>query len=123
MMILVGVGIVEVGLAMGVVRGLMSILSAMVVHAVMMALLAAWAWAGGLRPQTGGTFHPLCLLFLVSTAWLGPVGSLGTALTALLWLHFSGKVTGVQDAYAALVPSNAVLTLGFHYPKPPAAGV
>lgn len=96
-----GIAIAEVFLVMGLVRGSVTIMPAIAFHLV---VVAALLWGGVQQQRVGKKVHVLYALFVLNTAWLGPLGSLGVALAALLWHRFSGHATGLAEGYAMLLP-------------------
>lgn len=68
-------------------------------HAGLMALWLAYLGLTRAWPE-----HPVQTLYLLTTLTLGPLGVLGSALTALLWRSSPSPALSLEARYAALLP-------------------
>ena len=98
---LAGIAALEVFLVVGVVLGSMAVMPAIAIH---LAVVAGLVWGGVQQKRDEQKMHVLYAMFVLNTAWLGPIGSLGVALAALLLQRFSVNATGLAEGYAMLFP-------------------
>jgi len=100
--LLAGVGVAEVGLAAGMLGGNLPLVAGLVAH---ISLIGALLAAAGMQQRAGQNVHPLCTLFVLSTAWLGPVGSAGTVLVTLFCCLQARRIPVIQAPQTGLRPA------------------
>lgn len=91
----------QAGLVAAVASGVAGAGAALAAHAVVVAVLAQWAWSLHATGRAGR----LAILFAVSTATLGPLGAPGTLLTWTLREIFARRAVPFETWYASLFPT------------------
>lgn len=101
LLVTVTAGLLEVGLAIGLALDRIPMVAALAMHAAIVAVLLR---AGLAQRKAGRNQGPLSMLFVVTTAALGPAGVLGSLLTAALLQRRSMQASHLDEWYAALFP-------------------
>jgi len=95
--------LVEGWLTIRLAGGSMSIGAAALVHAIVVALLTAWT----VRSPASRADLRLPLILTVMTAALGPLGSAGTLLAAVMTRRYARTAAPFEEWYASLFPDMA----------------
>lgn len=96
---------VEGALATLVLERMAPVVAVFAGHLVVVALLAAVAFA---HRRAGGRSTPLFMLLVVTTAVFGPLGAAGSMLVFLLRLAFPADTQSFEAWYSALFPEDEI---------------
>jgi hypothetical protein len=91
----------EFGLWMSVYRQVLDIAAAVILHVIVVAVIGA---SIELMRRRHGQVSPLLVLLALSTALMGPVGTIGTMLTCIVRNSASRESASFEEWYSGLFP-------------------